>query len=155
MFLEALPSARVYSFDLADNPWSTRNAEHLRSLYGERFTFIPGDSATTLPLFKKSNPAVTCDVLLIDGSKEGDHRLNDIRMFKKLSYAGATIFLDEVNNFACVSGSVSKNDAACKRGPYSSCSKAYNLLSMKGEMKVDRCVDTPTLDDGFCVAHYL
>ena len=153
-FLEALPGARVYSFDLNDNPWTQRNADYLQELYGERFFFIPGDSALTVPAFRAEHPDVTCDVMLIDGSKDGDHRTNDIRTFRKMSHEGALLFLDEVNSYDCVSGQAEESSAACNAGPYSSCSKAYQRLSRSGEIVVERCVATKIEHDGYCAARF-
>lgn len=66
-FLESLPTAKVYSFDLGDTPWSQRNSKHLTEKYAPRFEYIKGNSRDTLP--PKKNSGLDCDILLIDGSK--------------------------------------------------------------------------------------
>ena len=48
----------------------------------------------TIPVFRKAHPDVVCDVMLIDGSKDGDHRTKDMRTFRAMSYTGAMLFLD-------------------------------------------------------------
>jgi hypothetical protein len=155
MFLEVLPTSTVYSFDLNDNPWTQRNVDMLKKKYGKRLEFIPGDSMMTIPEFKKTHPGVSCDVLMIDGSKDGKHRIKDMRTFRSMSHAGAQLFLDEVNNEACVRGLVGTESAVCFEGLYHSPSQyAYNVLSKTGELVVGRCTQTKTWSDGYCSAYF-
>ena len=154
MFLEGLPNAIVYSFDLADNPWSEYNAEYMRNMYGSRFVNIFGDSAVTFPEFVKKNPNVKCDILLIDGSKDPVHRYNDILMFKTISVPNALLFLDEVNNVGCASGLIDIEDPHCHLGhpADSACSRTYNKLVKENILKVTSCVTTPKNHDNYCAA---
>lgn len=158
LFLETLPLARVISFDLADNPWSYENANFMRETYGNRFSFIPGDSFLTVPHFRAENPDVFCDIILVDGAKEPeDYRYNDILNFRQLAKPGAILLLDEVNSLECVTGQVTPADPICHlSGPgYSACSIAYNRLVKEKALRVRECITTPTENDGFCVGYFV
>ena len=154
VFLEGLPSsAKLYSFDLGDAKWAQKNANYIAQNYGSRFRYIKGDSQETL---KHSEFAgLVCDVILIDGAKDAHHRRHDILLFKNISRPGALLFLDEVNNLACVSGAINDSHEACLRGKYAACSKEYNKLSTEKVFKIHECTETPTVDDGYCVAEFL
>jgi hypothetical protein len=156
VFLESLPTARVYTFDLADFAWSYPNSKHLRELYGERFTYIPGDSMVTIPEFAKAHPDEKCSVLLIDGSKEGPHRRKDMLMFKEISKPHALLFLDEVNSEECVRGLVAKTDPKCTFS-FSNVDLAflYQDLVREGQMTIGECIKTPTAGDEYCSAYFV
>lgn len=154
IFLETMPTSVLFSFDLAEFAWSWPNAYHLMDLYGRRFNYVPGDSGVNIPLLREQAPHVQCDVLLIDGSKEGKHRYKDMLTLKEMASPNAILFLDEVNSRECVSGAVDTADPLCNLGDYSECSLVYNRMSRSGLLEVIDCVDTPVAHDGYCVARF-
>jgi predicted O-methyltransferase YrrM len=151
LFLETLPGGLVYSFDLGDFGWAVRNAAHLTAAYPTRFEYIMGDSAVTVPEFLKRG--VTCDVILVDGSKEAQHRRSDMLLFKSMSQPHAIVFLDEVNTEACLRHFTSGtcNTEASNAGEIT---KMYGQLIKEGVFEIVACTDTPTPDDSFCVARF-
>lgn len=151
-FLESLPNSKVTSFDLGDIPWSQHNSKHLVELYKPRFTYVKGDSRETLPV--QHGTGLMCDVLLIDGSKDPAVREQDLNDFRKVSHVGAKLFLDECNNFPCVSGQVDPTDPSCQVGLYTRESEMYNKLSREGLLKVIDCSNSPTAEDNLCFAEF-
>jgi len=153
LFLETLPTAIMYSFDLDDNPWSPTNLKHIVETYGaHRFHHYAGDSLQTIPKMATLHPNVRCDVLMIDGSKNGPHRYLDMMLFKKIAAPNAILFLDEVNTYDCVTAKAKYDD--CNLGDYAQLSLVYNDLSRAGLLEVGDCITTKTPYDGYCVAKY-
>ena len=147
LFLETLPQARIYSFDLCDGPWTLRNADYIAALYPERFELIMGDSAETIPAF--ASRGIQCDVVLVDGSKDALHRSNDMTLFRKqLASKKAVVLLDEVCSEACIRGV-----SPCQ-GAYSAISEMYKSLMREEQLYILECTDTITEDDGFCVGAF-
>ena len=146
LFLETLPQARVYSFDLCDGPWTLRNAERVAALYPDRFELIIGDSAETVPAF--GTRGIECDVVFVDGSKEAPHRRADIALFRGFSHKNAVVFLDEVSSSSCIRGA-----SACQ-GDYAAISKMYKSLIAEEQLFILDCIDTITANDSFCAATF-
>lgn len=96
MFLEALPEARVVSFDLGDCEWTRPQGDLLRAAYGPRFELVLGLSNFTAPRFAAEHPDLRCDVLFVDGAKFTESRWSDLLNFRRLTQPGAALFYDEV-----------------------------------------------------------
>jgi hypothetical protein len=64
---------RAYNvFDMDENPSVRQGYEHLRSVFSETaFSFMPGDSAKTLPAWTQGPAAMPCDMFHIDGAHAG------------------------------------------------------------------------------------
>lgn len=150
LFLETLPFAKVYSFDLGDVIWSGQNKDLLKEIYGARFEYIVGDSVNTMPEFIG---VLECDIAFADGQKDYEKRYLDMLSFSRLSKKGALIFLDEISDENCAMGKVP--EAQCAPTHYYEETKAYNRLVHDGIIAVDSCITTKTPSDGFCVARFL
>ena len=98
LFLEALPNATVYSFDLGNHMWAVNNSKFLKKIYKDRFHYVKGDSLVTIPKYKK---LIMCDVVFADGGKGFDIRYNDVLNFRNISYPGALVFMDEICDPDC------------------------------------------------------
>ena len=152
IFLETLPHARVLSFDLGDIPWARWSAALLNATHGDRFEYIMGDSAKTVPAFKLANPDTECDLLLIDGGKDYALRKADLKNLRSLSKAGATLLFDEVCQEDCARGT---NQSGICRTCWGGCSRAYADASRAGLIEIRECDVMESLKDGMCSAVYL
>ena len=86
LFLETAPQARVVSFDLGDCPWTRPQAELLAATYGrDRFELVLGLSNNTIHTYAREHPGLSCDVVMVDGSKFPEPRYLDLRSFRALS----------------------------------------------------------------------
>ena len=156
LFLEAAPTATVWSFDLGDLPWSRAANARLAALYTyERFPGVVfGDAALTM---RRALGARRCDVAFVDGAKTYHGRLASLRSLRAVAAADATVFLDEVTTEACVNGSyASQLERRCARlNPgYWPSVRAYNTAVREGWLVVERCV-WPTIPfDGICRARF-
>ena len=154
LFLETLPSASVTTFDVA-MPYGPYGRRHLQKLYGERFTYVEGRSAHTIPAFRQRHPDFRCDVVFIDGSKKEADRYRDVLNFRNMSSRDALVYLDEINTVACVNGTAARGSAPCaKHNGWGGASLAYNSLAREGRLAVVRCV-FPVSGDGTCSARFL
>ena len=128
----------------------------LRSVYGKRFELHLGDSKVTIPT--RLAAGLTCDIAFIDGSKEFEIRLADLRNMRA---AGARkIVFDEVTTRACVtgeaeltscSGSHDRSNAEWVARGYAHAVAAYHNFSREGGMRVEDCIWVPKYkNDGLC-----
>jgi len=153
LFLETLPQARIYSFDLCDQLWTLRNADYLAALYPDRFELIMGDSAETVPAF--ASRGIQCDVVFIDGSKDALHRRNDMTLFRQqLASGNALVFLDEVSSEACIRGDSPCQGTATLNEAYRVISEMYLSLVKEEQLFILECSDTMTEDDYLCVGAF-
>lgn len=69
VWLHANPSARVYSFDLAERAYTNATLAWLNQQYGGRLVLLRGDSAQTIPAFTVASrrKQLSCDLILVDG----------------------------------------------------------------------------------------
>jgi hypothetical protein len=88
------PKAHVYSFDLGFHVYSRPMADHIRTLYPDRFNVTWGDSMKTLPEFQRKYPNVTCDVMIIDGGHTTHICKSDFVNFRKMASADNVIIMD-------------------------------------------------------------
>ena len=79
LFLDALPHATLYEWDLGDMDYSAKNAALFSRIYAGRFHYYRGDSAKTVRNFITNHPNHKCDVVFVDGCKGIHGRLYDVR----------------------------------------------------------------------------
>jgi len=68
--LHSSPTAKVYSFDIGQHPYSRPAASWLSSLFPGRLTNTWGDSTQTVPAFKAQHPEVKCNLIFVDGGHD-------------------------------------------------------------------------------------
>ena len=99
--LYSTPNVTVRSFDLgAYGKHTAQNSEFLRTVQPDRFTFIDGDSAKTVPELGhrvRAGLEPSCDVLFIDGSHKLGAVAADIRNFRAAATCGAPVFMDDLD----------------------------------------------------------
>ena len=97
-WLTGSTAAKVYSFDIGSHPYSKLMASYLQSKFPGRLQMIWGDSFKTIPKFLESNPGVTCDLMVVDGSHSFKHAHADLNNFRKVAKPGYSVAVaDDVN----------------------------------------------------------
>ena len=94
LWLLANPSAKVYSFDLGRHPCTAPMADYLKKRFPDRFTITFGNSTETLPRFRRENPDVKCDLMIIDGGHTVDVASADFGNFYRMSNRKNIVFYD-------------------------------------------------------------
>ena len=177
IFLDALPNATFYEFDLGDldcdpthpheacssSGFATKNSKMLTEAYSpQRFVYVAGDIAKTLPAYKKKwdSTGVRCDVVFVDGRKGVHERRSDVISFQKIAKPEAMVFGDEANGVACMSGAVNSTHPACNMRFKTE--HAWNSLVRHNVLKFESCSapqltpdgSPPTIEDNVCLWHF-
>jgi len=103
-FLTARRDVTVHSFDVGRHRYVPPIASFLQRKFPGRLNVELGDSRLTLPRYfdrpaSPSIPAVTCDLMLVDGGHDLDVALSDIRNFARVaSRPRNVIIVDDVNS---------------------------------------------------------
>ena len=113
LFLDALPHATLYEWDLGDLEYSAKNAALFSRIYAGRFHYYRGDSAKTVRNFITNHPNHKCDVVFVDGCKGIHGRLYDVGLFAPLATPRTMLFGDEANTRECMSGEVDERHPLC------------------------------------------
>ena len=87
LFLSALPSARVHSFDHGLAPHSIPAHDWLDERYPDRLLLYLGDSVITVPQMRDYYPDVACNLVHVDGSRTAATTRADLTAFS--AYAPA------------------------------------------------------------------
>lgn len=95
-FLQASPSVRVCSFDLAHYVYSRPAKAHIDELFPGRHTLIPGDSRSTVPRFVAEHPGLQFDLLFIDGDHTLEGARADLENLRPLAAPGAMVVMDDI-----------------------------------------------------------
>jgi len=85
LLLLSNPSAHVYSFDISRYSYTKPAMQFVSAHFPQRFTFIEGDSAETLPAFRFERADVKCDLAIVDGSHLSPWPKKDILNFWHLA----------------------------------------------------------------------
>ena len=100
-YLTARPDVIVHSFDIRRLPMVL----FLQRKFPGRLKFILGDSRKKVPRYfatsRQSNQPITCDLMVVDSSHDGDVPLNDLRNFARAaSQPHNVIFADDMHLYA-------------------------------------------------------
>ena len=161
LLLEAVPRAKVVSFDLGDLPWSKFADQYVQNMYStNRFPGVVfGDAAITIPRMAKTN-LTHCDMVFVDGDKSFEGRLQSLRQLRNASSTGAAVFMDEVTSKVCVDGTIAAPmlERRCKfmHVGYWPSVRAYNVAVREGWLRVERCAwPTAARADGICMGYFV
>jgi len=95
IFLNANPQAKLYAFDIAQFPYTRGNLQLAKQLFEDRFDFVLGPSADSIPEFRRENPDVKCDVISVDGDHSTEGTLADLENFRKLASCRNWVLMDD------------------------------------------------------------
>ncbi len=94
-WLASNPAVHVYSFDIGEHHYSRPLAQLLSTMFPGRLTMTWGDSLQTLPEFRKSNPDVRCDLIIVDGGHTKAIAQADMDNFRQMANKTNVIVLDD------------------------------------------------------------
>lgn len=162
LLLEAMPRARVLSFDLGDFPWARAADALLRSQYGPaRFPGVVfGDAVRQIPAYALAR-GLACDAAFVDGDKAYRGRYGTLAELRRVSRGGAAVFMDEVTTEACVNGTYPPGAEHARRcaalnAEFWPSVRAYAQACREGWLAVEQCA-WPTRHpyDGICLGRFL
>ena len=70
-------------------------AKYLQDKYPGRLTVIWGDSTKTMPEFRRMNPHVKCDLIIIDGGHTEPIATADLKNFHQLANTQNIVVMDD------------------------------------------------------------
>ena len=85
IWLLANPNVKVYSFDLNRHPCTAPMADYLKNRFQGRLDVTYGNSTETLPVFRRENPDVKCDYIIVDGGHTADVASSDLENFYRMA----------------------------------------------------------------------
>ena len=94
IWLLANPNAKVYSFDLNEHPCTALMADYLKNRFKDRLNITFGNSKETLPVFRRANPDVKCDFIIVDGGHTVDVASSDLENFYQMANRLNIVFFD-------------------------------------------------------------
>jgi len=95
VFLNANPDAKVYSWDIAQFPYTRGNLRLMKDLFPDRFEYILGSSQEAVPDFHAKNPSVKCDVISVDGDHSTEGTFQDLVNFRKMASCRNWVLMDD------------------------------------------------------------
>jgi hypothetical protein len=85
------------SFDLNSHGYTSAAVAYMQRKYADAFTFVPGDSAVTVPQFASDHPEIKLDLIYIDGNHSFDGCYNDIVNCRALAHDNTILWIDDYN----------------------------------------------------------
>lgn len=98
LMLLANPDSKLLAFDICEHRYTEGCFAVLADRFANRIDLIPGDSNTTVPLFRLEHPAVYFDLLHIDGSHNYQAATTDFMNCHSLAKHGSLMIWDDTNN---------------------------------------------------------
>lgn len=95
LFLGTTDCEKLVSFDINIHPYVKIGAEFIQNKYGERFTFIEGDSRIKVPEYTASHPNEKFDLIFIDGGHSLECCLSDILSCRQLAHRETIVLIDD------------------------------------------------------------
>ena len=97
-WLSSKPGNRLTSFDLGVHNYTRPRAEYLAKIFPGQLFIIYGDSTKTVPAFHKTNPDVSCDIVVVDGGHSFENADKDISNMRYLTHPTFNVFvMDDIN----------------------------------------------------------
>ena len=101
MFMSSSPEVSIHAFDICRHSYTQPAADALKNMFEGRLMLTCGDSATTIPAFRKELEALpveqrtTFDFLFIDGDHRMEKALLDIVNSCSIAEESATVVVDD------------------------------------------------------------
>jgi len=96
LLINNLPQlTKFVSFDINWHPYTTHAASYIKSIIGDKFEFVPGDSKQTVPNYL-SDHSELADLIYIDGDHSYEGALTDIINMKKASHKNTILWIYDV-----------------------------------------------------------
>lgn len=96
-FLLSNPSAKLLSFDLAENAYFDKAEKLLGCLFPSRHEIVKGNSELTIPAYHAAHPEFVCHVSFIDGDHSFDGADQDIRNMARMASPNGIVVLDDMD----------------------------------------------------------
>jgi len=96
IFLQTIPEMHVISFDIGEYDYVKIAKKFIDEKFPNRHTLIYGDSKKTVPKFKKENPGLYFDFVLIDGGHDYKTAKTDIENMKMFSTKNTMLVMDDL-----------------------------------------------------------
>ncbi len=141
LWLASNPNIHVFSFDAGEYDYARPMAELLSTMFAARLTLTWGDSVQTIPQFRKYNPGVTCDVIVVDGGHTATVAQSDMMNFRHMATEKNILLFDDypsrMYNFNQTLGQV------------------WEREKQSGNIKeIFKCSFAPDLNRGFSVGQF-
>ena len=98
-FFNNCPNLELFvSFDINMHEYVGYAVDYLSHKYDNRFLFIAGDSAVTVPQFFISHPDQLFDLIYVDGNHTFDYAINDIIKCGMLAHPQTILWVDDYHD---------------------------------------------------------
>lgn len=95
-FFQACPNLGLFiSFDINRYDYTKHAVDYLSNKYGNRFLFVPGDSAVTVPKFSMNYPNQLFDLIYVDGNHTFEYAFGDIFNCGSLAHLKTILWVDD------------------------------------------------------------
>ena len=95
-FLGASPDVKVVSFDIGCHEVVDHAKDFVDAQFPGRHELILGDSALTVPEYRRQHPGTCFDIVFIDGGHEYEQARDDLLNMRALSRPGTWVVLDDL-----------------------------------------------------------
>lgn len=106
---------KFVSFDINRHRYTSFAANYFKSMLGEGFLFIAGDSLETVPAYIQNNQHEKPDLIYIDGNHEYFWALNDIKNMREAATSDTILWIDDVPPDLPVNHDVARAVLDCKK----------------------------------------
>lgn len=95
LFLSTTKCEKLVSFDINIHPYVKTGVEFMKKKFGDRFTWIEGDSRIQVPLYAKSHRDEKFDLIFIDGGHSFECCYSDIWNCSFLAHEETILWIDD------------------------------------------------------------
>lgn len=95
-FLSAGTDVKVVSFDIGCHEVVAPAKEFVDARYPGRHELVLGDSAESVPEYRRQHPETSFDLVFIDGGHEYEQAREDISTMRALSHPGTHVVIDDL-----------------------------------------------------------
>lgn len=99
-FFKNCPNLQKFvSFDINMHPYTQPAADYFKRVYKDKFQFVQGDSALTVPFYKLNFPKEKFDLIYVDGKHTYEYVIQDILNSKQLAHENTILWVDDYGSF--------------------------------------------------------